>query len=82
MAVEQEEKIKTEGFSKKVRIVFASIALAFCFVLIGYIVLKGSPTNSLHESALAWAFVVTGGTLAGIGFGAIASLLPTLVKTK
>jgi hypothetical protein len=36
------------------RIVVTS--LVFTYVLITLLVVYGSPTNSLHESALAWAF--------------------------
>jgi hypothetical protein len=31
----------------------------------------GDPANSLHSSAMAWAFAVSAATLAGIGIGAI-----------
>lgn len=30
--------------------------LFFTWVIIIWLIYKGSPTNSLHESALAWAF--------------------------
>ncbi len=32
------------------------VTLFACFSLIGWIVAEGDPTNSLHESAMAWAF--------------------------
>lgn len=51
------------------KIVYSTIT--FFFLIISYIVVAGSPTNSLHESALAWSF---SGMLAVIGayvFGAV-----------
>lgn len=66
----------TEAFSKRVRLNFASLSLAYCFGLISYLVWRGAPGNSLHESALSWAFIVAGGVLGGIGFGAVSALMP------
>lgn len=44
--------------------------LMLCWLLIGWIVLAGDPENSLHASALAWAFAMQLGIMAGLGFGA------------
>lgn len=67
-------------FSRRVRLTFAWAALAYCGGLIAYLTLAGKPENSLHQSGLSWAFLVTGGVLAGIGFGAVAPLLQSLKK--
>jgi hypothetical protein len=37
--------------------------LVLCFIAIAYLIGWGSPTNSLHESALAWAFSLVLGIL-------------------
>lgn len=63
---------------KRVRINLVCITVMFCLSLIAFLIAKGSPTNSLHESALAWAFVMVGAVLAGLGFGAVAPLLANL----
>jgi uncharacterized membrane protein YdcZ (DUF606 family) len=72
--------MEPEGFSKRVRLSFANGTVGFCVLLIVFVVVRGDPANSLHQSALAWAFALFGGVLAGIGFGAVAQLLPGLKK--
>lgn len=52
------------------KIVYAT--LAFCFSMIAYLVWTGSPDNSLHESALAWAFSLSIFVISGYVFGAVA----------
>ena len=69
-----------EAFSKRIRLNFAVSTVAFCVGLIAFLVWNGQAENSLHQSALAWAFALFGGVLAGIGFGAVAQLLPGLKK--
>lgn len=44
--------------------------LAGCAALIAYIVVAGDPANSLHQSALAWSFTLSGAMLGGYLFGA------------
>jgi ABC-type antimicrobial peptide transport system permease subunit len=58
--------LPTRGTRKK--LVIAS--LLFCWTTIIYIVLKGDPTNSLHTSALAWAFASWLATFGAYVFGA------------
>jgi len=46
-------------------------SLLFTWALIVVIVCYGSPTNSLHTSALAWAFVSNIGVLFAYSFGTV-----------
>jgi hypothetical protein len=50
-------------------VALAIIVLAFNAMLITYLVAKGDGNNSLHTSALAWAFFFSGGILVGFGLG-------------
>ena len=54
----------------------AVVMLILCWLLIWWIVVDGDPKNSLHTSALAWAFATAMGIMAGLGFGAIVNYLP------
>lgn len=65
-----------------VRIIFGSIVLGFCMSIIAYLVLKGSPTNSLHESALTGAFFLIAAILAGFGVGTVAERVLALLNKK
>lgn len=58
-------------------VVLALIVLAFNAILILYCVYYGNPANSLHTSAMAWAFGTSILILAGFGIG---SKLPDLVS--
>lgn len=58
-------------------VVLALIVLAFNAAIILYCILAGSPANSLHTSAMAWAFGTSILILAGFGIG---SKLPDLVS--
>jgi hypothetical protein len=60
----------------KWKIAFAVLALAFNAGLVVWLMLYGKPENSLHTSALSWAFTLSAGVLAGVGFGAVAHLIP------
>lgn len=52
--------------------------LIVCFVLIWRLVLAGDPANSLHTSALAWAFSLCFATVgAYLGFDALAAFRST-----
>lgn len=51
------------------RIVVTS--LLFTWALIGLIVWKGDPANSLHSSALAWGFVANMAVLFAYSFGIV-----------
>lgn len=45
--------------------------LTFCFLTIGYIIFAGAPGNTLHESALAWAFSTSIFVIGGYVFGSV-----------
>ncbi len=45
--------------------------LTFCSSIIIYVVVSGDPANSLHQSALSWAFTLCGATIGGYIFGAV-----------
>lgn len=51
------------------RIVVTS--LLFTWALIGLLVWKGDPNNSLHASALAWGFVANMAVLFAYSFGIV-----------
>ena len=55
--------------STRRNIVYATLII--CFGLISYLVWGGDPTNSLHESALAWAFSTSIFVIGGYVFGAV-----------
>lgn len=64
----------------RTRVTAAAIGGAFSMAMAVYIVMKGSPTNSLHESALSWSFMMIMAILIGLGFGAIKDLIPSFKK--
>lgn len=45
--------------------------LLFTWAIILWVVLYGSPTNSLHESALAWSFVANLAIMFAYSFGTL-----------
>lgn len=45
--------------------------LIFCWTIIIYVVGWGSPTNSLHESAMAWAWGASLAVVSAYVFGAV-----------
>lgn len=47
------------------------VSLLFTWVLITLLVWKGDPANSLHSSALAWAFMANLAVLFAYSFGII-----------
>ena len=51
------------------RIVYAT--LLACAQLVLYVVVWGDPANTLHASALSWAFTLAGMTIGGYIFGAV-----------
>lgn len=66
--------------TRKNRLWFAWLTLAFCAALVVWTTLYGVPSNSLHASAQAWAFGIMAAILAGFGFGAVAPTLAGLKK--
>lgn len=45
--------------------------LLFSWALITWIVLKGDPANTLHQSAMAWSFATSIGVIFAYVFGAV-----------
>ena len=41
-----------------------------CGAIIFYVIGYGEPANTLHQSALSWAFTLAGATIGGYIFGA------------
>ena len=64
------------------RIVFAIAFLLFFSGIIIYLILYGKGDNSLHVSALGWAFLGDIGILAALGFGGIVEAIPYLFTKK
>lgn len=65
---------------KTLRTVTTAVSLTFALSLIAYLVWQGNPENSLHQSALSWAFMILGALLAGVGFSALTPVLPSMIK--
>jgi hypothetical protein len=47
------------------------ITILFCWVIIGFLMVKGESANSLHTSALAWSFMLMASTIFAYVFGAV-----------
>jgi hypothetical protein len=67
--------METIADSKRIQFQFAWAAFAFTVALVGYLVGWGSPTNSLHESALSWGFFVLIGVLASTGLATVRDVI-------
>jgi hypothetical protein len=48
-----------------------AVTLMFCFTLVAYLVGYGDAANSLHTSAMAWAFSLSVAVVTGYIFGAV-----------
>ena len=64
----------SEKFQTK--LMFAVAGLIFFGGIVVWTILYGKPENSLHVSAQSWSFTLCAGLFAGVGFGAIAHLIP------
>lgn len=62
--------------------IIAITVLLFNGALIAMLVWKGDGNNSLHSSALLWAFVSSLGVLAGIGLGSVIENIPGITFKK
>lgn len=60
---------ETPAPSRSTRKALVAGVLFGCAVLIGFVVGWGEPTNTLHTSALSWAFSLSGAMLGGYLFG-------------
>lgn len=82
MSLEQAVKPQTISMNSSFRIAFAIAFLIFFSFIIVYLIFYGKPDNSLHSSALAWAFLGDMGILAALGFGQIVESIPYLFSKK
>lgn len=55
--------------STRRKIVYAT--LSFCAFTIFNVIVLGDPENTLHQSALSWAFTLAAATIGGYIFGAV-----------
>lgn len=55
--------------------------LVFCAAVIGYIVIKGDPTNQLQVTALEYSYMLAGGVVFGYSASAVADTA-TIFKGK
>lgn len=60
---------------KTMRVLAGVTSMTYCLVLITCIVVWGVDGNSLHASALAWAFAVYLCVLGGVGFPAVGNVI-------
>jgi hypothetical protein len=65
-----------------VRLIFGSIMLAFCMVIIVLVLWKGDGNNSLHKDALSWSYALIGCILLGFGVGAVLEPLVTAFNKR
>lgn len=56
---------------RKTRKQIVIATLAFCWSVVAMLLWKGEPTNSLHTSALAWAFATSTAVIFAYVFGAV-----------
>lgn len=70
----EEKQIENNGIplpNRSTRKRFVIYMLVFCAIVIGYTILAGDPANSLHVSAMAWAWGVAATTFFAYVFGAV-----------
>ena len=58
--------------SQRARQGFVVTTLIFCWSIVLFVVFYGDPANSLHSSALAWAFGTSAAVLFAYVFGVVA----------
>jgi hypothetical protein len=64
------------------RAVTALAVLVFCLGTIAWLILNGSPTNSLHQSALSWSYTIILVTMAALGLNVTAETVAKLLTAK
>lgn len=65
--------------TRKTRRIFAAVGLMFSFLVISYVTYGGDPGNTLHQSALSWAFSMA---MFIMGAYAFSASFDTLVERK
>ena len=68
--------------SRKTRKNIVVYTMLFCTLLISVLLYKGTPGNTLHESALAWSFSVYAGVVFAYVFGAVIDTYNVLKSSK
>ena len=56
------------------RTVFGAVGLVFAMAVIAFVTWRGSPENSLHSSALSWAWFSFLGVLVAFGASVIVDI--------
>lgn len=64
--------------AKNFRRIITGATLMFCFSIIVALIYKGTAGNSLHESAMSWAWFGVVVILAGTGLSFLQSYIPTI----
>jgi hypothetical protein len=64
------------------RAVVAIAVICFCVAVIVWLVLHGQPANSLHQSALSWAWTVLLASMGALGIDAAAEKYLPLLGAK
>ena len=57
--------------SKNTRRNIVVVTLLIMWAMIWYVLINGDPANSLHQSALSWAFITSIGVIFAYVFGAV-----------
>ena len=65
------EKPENTKPRRNTRRLIVYVTLVFCYAMIGLITFFGSADNSLHQSALSWAYSLSMFVFAGYVFGAV-----------
>lgn len=68
--------------NKTGRAVSAFAILAFCLGTIAWLIVNGSPTNSLHQSAMSWSYTIILVTMAALGLNVTAEMVAKLLTAK
>lgn len=76
------EDVNDDSLGKRTRTWFAAGSVIFCIFVIVWLIFHGHAGNTLHESALSWAFTLMGAVLAGVGFGAVTHFVPLMLGKK
>lgn len=68
--------------NKNGRAVAAVAVLLFCVGTIAWLLLKGDPANSLHQSALSWSYTIILVAMAALGLNVTAEAVAQLLVGK
>jgi hypothetical protein len=77
-----DESTAPAPLKRRWRIIFGGTIVIFAMCMISAIVTYGSHTNTLHESALSWSFVLIIVGLVAAGFDQFLEILPSIAGRK